>query len=99
MTAFTRCEKGLSSTGSVVCGYRSQQSQDEERGGKGATGITVICTETKVEREAYLATAEDLIAGQVEDVHDELRHSIPANPEEDILPVLDEEQTVAFEPF
>lgn len=47
----------------------------------------------------HLATAEDLVAGEVEDVHDELWHSVAANPEEDRLAVLYEEQAVALEPF
>ena len=47
----------------------------------------------------HLATAEDLVAGEVEDVEDELRHRVPTDPQEERLPVLDEEETVALESF
>ena len=51
------------------------------------------------EGETYLAAAEHLVAGEVEDVHDELRDGVPADPQEDRLAVLDEEQAVALESF
>ena len=48
---------------------------------------------------AYLATTEDLVIGQVEDVHNELWYCVPTNPKEERLAVLDEEETVALESF
>ena len=47
----------------------------------------------------YLASTQNLVVWQIEDVHNELRNSVPADPEEDRLSVLDEEQTVALQPF
>ena len=47
----------------------------------------------------YLSTTQDLVAGEVEDVEDELRHRIPTDPQEERLPVLDEEETMALESF
>ena len=51
------------------------------------------------EPETYLATTQNFVVGQVEDVHDELRDRVAADPEEDRLAVLDEEQAVALKPF
>ena len=47
----------------------------------------------------YLSTTQDLVAGEVEDVEDELRHRVPTDPQEERLPVLDEEETVTLETF
>lgn len=51
------------------------------------------------EPETYLASTQNLVVGQVEDVHNELRHGIPADPEEDRLSILNEEQPMALESF
>ena len=56
-------------------------------------------TELELEPETYLATTQNLVVGQVEDVHDELRHCVPADPEEDRLSILNEEQPMALESF
>ena len=48
---------------------------------------------------SYLPSTQDFIVGEVEHVHDELWHGVPADPEEQRLAILDEEETVAFEPF
>ena len=47
----------------------------------------------------HLATAEDLVTGEVEHVHDKLGNRVPTDPQEDCLSVLDEEETVALESF
>ena len=47
----------------------------------------------------HLATAEDLVAGEVEHVHNELGNRVPADPQEDRLSVLDEEETMALKTF
>jgi ribosomal protein S13 len=39
------------------------------------------------------------VRSEVEDVHDELRYRIPSDPEEDVLSILDQEETVSFESF
>ena len=89
MTAFTRCENAFSSSGRVVCYSRVSVRSAHGGGGEGR----------EKEKVSHLATTEDFVAGEVEDVHDELRHGVPADPQEDRLAVLDEEQAVALEPL
>ena len=45
----------------------------------------------------HLAAAQRLVAGELEDIHDELRHRVPAHPKEDILAILDEEQPMPLQ--
>lgn len=47
----------------------------------------------------HLSSRELGVAGQVKNVHDELRNGITSDPEEDVLSVLDEEETVSLEPL
>lgn len=46
-----------------------------------------------------LSTRQFGVRRQVEDVLNELRDSIPSDPEEDVLTILDEEETVSLESF
>ena len=56
-------------------------------------------TELELEPETYLATTQNLVVGQVEDVHDELWYRVATDPEEERLAVLDEEETMALKTF
>jgi hypothetical protein len=44
----------------------------------------------------HLASLELLIVGQIKHVHDELGHCLLADPQEDVLTVLDQEQPVSL---
>ncbi len=48
---------------------------------------------------SHLPTLELLVVWQVEDVLNQLRHRLLTYPEEDVLSILDEEQTVSFQPL
>lgn len=51
------------------------------------------------DKKADLSTTENLIVRKIEDVHDELRNRVATDPQEDSLPVLDEEEAVPLQPF
>lgn len=83
MMLLTLCEKEFSSTGSEVC-----------------TAISFTASRaTEQRRRTHLATLKGMIIRQVEDVLDQLRHGVSTDPEEDVLAVFDEEETVSFESF
>ena len=52
-------------------------------------GVTATC----------LPTPQNVIARQVEYIHDQLRNCIAADPEEDSLTVFNKEQAMPFEPL
>lgn len=48
---------------------------------------------------AHFSTTQDLVARQVEYVHDELGNGITTDPEENGLAILNEEETMSFQMF
>ena len=61
--------------------------------------VLINCIWTRFGVLTYLSTTQNLVAGEVEDVEDELRHRVPPDPQEDRLAVLDEEETMTLQPF
>ena len=51
-----------------------------------------ICT-------TYLATTQNLVTREVEDIGNELRYRVTTDPKEERLAVFDEEKAVTLEPF
>lgn len=50
-------------------------------------------------KSTYLAATKNFITWEVEHVNDQLRNSIPSDPEEDSLAILNQEETVSLQPF
>jgi hypothetical protein len=46
--------------------------------------------------ESHLSSTQCFVVGQIEDILDQLWHGIAADPEEDVLAVFDEEETMAL---
>ena len=50
-------------------------------------------------RSAHLASLELLVVGEIEHIHHELGYGLLSNPEEDVLTILDQEQSMSFQPL
>jgi len=96
MMALTRWEKELSSVGRVVCDERKRKKTKSRQ----FELLEKQSTRRSSRREGYqahLSTRKLGVGRNVEDVLDKLRDRLSADPEEDVLSVLDDEESVSFQ--
>jgi hypothetical protein len=103
MTALTRWLNSFSSAGSdvsykewvsfefrVSVSFNRQVAAALDNAGKGKK------KRNQMIEESHLSGTQCFVVGQIEDVLDQLRHGIAADPEEDVLAVFNEEETMAL---